>query len=720
MDQGERHAMLIKTARTSIATFCLTALLQAPAFAQQTTIDFEDLPIPQYFEGSYWNSPEYLVTDGYKFLGESGGLFGPGPMELDTGGSGSGNNSKVLSVLGDGWCQDAFCPWSIIEMTSADGAPFALHAADFYSEGPSGEPGFINGTTSTGGLVTDATPLGTGDWLNVVEVIFRSNRGNGFDGYGSYAEVDNIVVAASYNAEIELNPFGSNDELRPNDAYFLTVGVRSLSIADGDARDFDATTIDPTTVRFGPAPAANLANPLTQDFDGDGDTDIVFGFQMADTGISCTDPNGDVRLIATTVGGETIAGLDTAVRIGCGNLQTLDFEELTPGTSPAVTQGYTVTGSVDNSFGQNGPATVVDAGGDNIFQVPDVCANGCFDEWNADIQLVKTDGGPFALYNYDLSGVLGNCVGYNGCDVIGITTWGTEAEGPLGAGDWLSLQSVTFNGSNYEYPGIGFPCYVCQIAIDDLVVADAVAVEIDFDPWNTANEIRPKSEYLLTVQISNTNVSDGDAFDFDPADVDPAELRLGANQAEVTAVPIDIDLDGDGDIDRVFGFRMEDTGNTCSQTTLSLTGRTLSGFVFAAEDNVAPVECEEAVAIDVEPYNPNNRVYPNDDYEIQVAVLTTSVADGDPFDSPTDVDAASLKFGAGEASAVSSLTTDVDGDGDDDQIYNFDMFTSGIACGDTEVELIGERHVTGGDIPIPVVGIDLIQTEDCDTGGCHP
>jgi hypothetical protein len=697
----------IKTARTSITTLCLASLLLAPAIAQQTTIDFEGLPIPQYFWGEYYGPPEYLVTDGYSFTGGGGGPFGPEPMILKTGES--DNTSTVLSAWGDGWCQDSFCPWSGIQMKSEDGGPFALHAVDFYSVGPAGEPGIIRGKTTTGEWVPDGTPFGTGEWLNVVEVGFESDPGNGFSGYGSYVEIDNLVVAYSYNAEIELNPFGANDELRPNDAYFFTVGVRSLSIAVGDARDFDATTIDPSSVSFGPDQAPNLANPLTADFDNDGIQDIVFGFQMADTGISCIAPNGDVTLVATTTGGEIIAGIDTAVRIGCGNLQTLDFEELAPGTSPILSKGYIVSGD----------ATLEDRGGDIVVSTA-LCTSpnpdGCWN-WHARQTVSKADNSPFALYNYDLNGFLGNCIG-GVCGITGITTWGEEASGPLGTGDWLSLQSVEFDGDHLDTEG-GY-CSNCQFWIDDLVVADALAVEIDFDPWNTANEIKPKSSYLITVQITNTNVADGDAFDFDPASIDPATLRLGPNQAETVATPLDIDLDGDGDIDRIFGFRMEDTGNTCTQSSIVLTGTSLTGIVFAATDTVAPIECEEPLAIDVEPYNPNNRVFPNDDYEIQVVVMTTSVADGDPFDSPNGLEASTLKFGPGEATAVSSLAADVDGDGDTDRIYNFEMADSGIACGDTEVELSGEKYVSGGDITIPMTGIDFIQTEDCETGGCHP
>jgi hypothetical protein len=169
---------------------------------------------------------------------------------------------------------------------------------------------------------------------------------------------------------------------------------------------------------------------------------------------------------------------------------------------------------------------------------------------------------------------------------------------------------------------------------------------------------------------------------------------------------------------------MEDTGNTCTDTSILLTGTTITGMVLARADTVAPVECEEPMPIDVEPYTLANRVYPDDDYQIQVAVLNTKVADGDPYDfNPANISSSTLKFGPAEAPNVMSggaVNVDVDGDGDSDRIFAFEMYDSGIACGDTEAELTSSRYVSGGDIEIPVIGTDTIQTEDCETGGCHP
>jgi hypothetical protein len=114
-------------------------------------------------------------------------------------------------------------------------------------------------------------------------------------------------------------------------------------------------------------------------------------------------------------------------------------------------------------------------------------------------------------------------------------------------------------------------------------------------------------------------------------------------------------------------------------------------------------------------------VHPDDDYLVQVAIMNWNLADGDPYDFSLNINSSSLRFGpAGAAQGATRQMTDIDGDGDDDMLAYFEMQDSGIACGDTEVELIGERNAAYGDVPIPLIGVDNIQTEDCTVSSCHP
>ena len=79
---------------------------------------------------------------------------------------------------------------------------------------------------------------------------------------------------------------------------------------------FDATTIDPATVRFGPAeaPPAHPGGHL-EDVDGDADLDLLLHFRTQATGIQCGDTSA--TLTAETFGGDPVTGTDTIVTVGC-------------------------------------------------------------------------------------------------------------------------------------------------------------------------------------------------------------------------------------------------------------------------------------------------------------------------------------------------------------------------------------------------------------------
>ena len=243
-------------------------------------------------------------------------------------------------------------------------------------------------------------------------------------------------------------------------------------------------------------------------------------------------------------------------------------------------------------------------------------------------------------------------------------------------------------------------------------------IEIDFNPWDASNSIRPKSTYFITVQINTTSIADGDAYDFDAADVDIATLRVGPDLAEVTAAPLTADIDNDGDTDYIFGFRMEETGVSCLDTTISIAGRTLSGDPIVGHDAIAPIDCEELIQIDVDPFNASNQVRPNDDYTVTVGIMGMNTTHGDSInlDPAAEIDPTTLRFGIGEAGNITlPIPGDFDGDTNNDLLVGFSMQDSGIACGDTELEVTGEMY-SG----LPIIATDTIETTDCTTGTCHP
>jgi len=437
------------------------------------------------------------------------------------------------------------------------------------------------------------------------------------------------------------------------------------------------------------------------------------------------------------------ASTSTGIMMICENWPTLpiqpkvlDFENLSASQAAPFTQkGYRVTGD----------ATALDQGG-NIIVATTLCTD-CdpAEDFSTSQTITRADGGPFAMLDLDLIDLdgdfspEGNCqmpgardLGYdpNLCKVQGVTTWGEavyfeyypdadEDQYAYGMGPWLSLQSLTIP----LYQVAGQTDDPQQLAIDNVRVKDAITVEVDYDPWSTADIIDPTINAFVSVEINSTP-------SFDAATVNADSLRLGPGRAQVAAAPLTADYDNDGDTDYIFGFRTQDTGVRCIDRRMILEGQTNDGTPFAAsmELNISD-NCFETVTMDVEPYDANNRLYPGDDYVVLVQLHHSSVADGDPVDFDANRSASSVRFGSNRAKNVLSPLLRVYPPGVDwEDIYGFDIQDTGIACGDTEVELVGLHNPISfyaDDEPFPsgkpaFKATATIQTEDCDTGGCHP
>ena len=129
--------------------------------------------------------------------------------------------------------------------------------------------------------------------------------------------------------------------------------------------------------------------------------------------------------------------------------------------------------------------------------------------------------------------------------------------------------------------------------MDNLVVnVPATQIQIDVQPWFTANEVNPESEYPMPVGIMSTNVADGDAVDFDAVQVDPATLRFGVAEAPTSGVTNAMDLDGDTDTDLLVGFNIPAAGIVCDDTELTVTGETYAGEQFSGVDSITTIDCD--------------------------------------------------------------------------------------------------------------------------------
>ena len=123
------------------------------------------------------------------------------------------------------------------------------------------------------------------------------------------------------------------------------------------------------------------------------------------------------------------------------------------------------------------------------------------------------------------------------------------------------------------------------------------------------------------------------------------------------------------------------------------------------------LEIELVIVIDIKPGSDPNGLNPRSRGNVPVAILTTSVADGDAVDFDAwDVDPSTLAFGPNGAGIVHGQghAEDVDGDGDLDMVVHFDIQETGIACGDTEATLTGQTF--GGQ---PFTGTDAVKTTGC-------
>jgi hypothetical protein len=102
-------------------------------------------------------------------------------------------------------------------------------------------------------------------------------------------------------ATIDIKPGSFPNSINPNNKGVIPVAILTTD-------DFDAATLDPVTVRFGPDEALPVHYAL-EDVDDDGDDDMILHFRTQDTGIGAGDT--EATLTGKTIDGAYIIGTDS-------------------------------------------------------------------------------------------------------------------------------------------------------------------------------------------------------------------------------------------------------------------------------------------------------------------------------------------------------------------------------------------------------------------------
>ena len=125
------------------------------------------------------------------------------------------------------------------------------------------------------------------------------------------------VINGTIFASLDVDPGSDTNSIAPGSTDLIEVAVLTTTIASGGSANFDATSLDVSTVAFGPGLAPNVSIPSTQDVDGDLDLDVVLSFAIDASGITCDDNSAELQGQTTT--GYPVTGNDSITTIECNS-----------------------------------------------------------------------------------------------------------------------------------------------------------------------------------------------------------------------------------------------------------------------------------------------------------------------------------------------------------------------------------------------------------------
>jgi hypothetical protein len=142
------------------------------------------------------------------------------------------------------------------------------------------------------------------------EYIFLATQGSTGTFIDYQVGMDYSAPQLVVDISIDIKPGGN-----PNNINLKSKGVVPVAILTDET--FDAATVDPLSIAFGPDDGASEAHGRghIEDVDGDSDLDLVLHFKIQDTGIACGDTSAFLR--GTTSDGKEIKGSDSINTVGC-------------------------------------------------------------------------------------------------------------------------------------------------------------------------------------------------------------------------------------------------------------------------------------------------------------------------------------------------------------------------------------------------------------------
>ena len=132
----------------------------------------------------------------------------------------------------------------------------------------------------------------------------------------SFADANFYAVKLSQVQEvlIDIHPWKRVNKINPCSKGAVYVTIFTTKTEDGDPLSFDATKVDPDSVRGGPAKATPIGH-LLRDIDWDGDKDLLVLFWIKEMGISFGET--EATLTGSTYDGHPFQGTDSIKTVGC-------------------------------------------------------------------------------------------------------------------------------------------------------------------------------------------------------------------------------------------------------------------------------------------------------------------------------------------------------------------------------------------------------------------